>query len=128
MRIEVRGSTVPISEALEEHILRRLDFALRRFADSVDRVIVRLVDLNGPKGGVDKRCRIAARLISPAPAVIVEATDAGAYMAVSLAAARLEERVARALSRQRDWAAPVRNAARRGQRRPQASVDPREPA
>jgi putative sigma-54 modulation protein len=112
MKIEIRGSTVPISEALEEHILRKLDFALRRFADRLDRVVVRLVDLNGPKGGIDKRCRIAARLMSPVPSVIVEATDADAYMAVSQAAARLEERVARTLSKQRDRADPSRHALR----------------
>jgi hypothetical protein len=49
MMIEIRGSTVPLSEALEEHTSRRLTFALRRFADRIERVVVRLIDLNGPK-------------------------------------------------------------------------------
>ncbi|MBX3193073.1 MAG: HPF/RaiA family ribosome-associated protein [Labilithrix sp.] len=104
MKLEVRSSNVPISEALHAHIARRFDFALRRLAGRVDRALVRLVDLNGPKGGPDKRCRIEARL-SSARSVIVEATDADAYVAVSQATARLEERVARALTRQRSRAA-----------------------
>jgi ribosomal subunit interface protein len=99
MKIEVRASNLTVSEALEAHILRKLDFALRRFAAGVDRVVVRLVDLNGPKGGLDKRCRIAAHLSAPAPSVIVEAVDADTYVAVSQAAARLDARVAHARGR-----------------------------
>lgn len=101
MLVEVRGSTVPISEALEEHILRKLDFALRKFADRIERVVVRLADLNGPKGGLDKRCRVEARLFSRSQSLVVEAVDSDAYVAVSQAAARLDERVARTLSKQR---------------------------
>jgi putative sigma-54 modulation protein len=99
MNIEVRASNVQISEALASHIERKIDFALRRFAGRVERVVVRLVDLNGPKGGPDKRCKMAARLSAPAPSVIVEAIDGDAYAAVSQAASRLDERVARTLAR-----------------------------
>lgn len=128
MKIDVRGSTVPISYALEEHIRRRLAFALRRFAGKVERVVVRLVDLNGPKGGPDKRCRISAQLMTHGPTVMVEATSADAYLSVSQAAARLDERVARTLARQRDWTAPSRHALRRWQRQPRAPEAPDESA
>lgn len=131
MKIEVRTANVPVSEALESHILRRLEFALRRFAPRVDRVLVRIVDLNGPKGGPDKRCRIAARLASPAPSVIVEATDSDAYVAVSQAAARLDERVTRALARQREISGGAARAeVRRLHRRHSALAEasPKEPA
>jgi putative sigma-54 modulation protein len=102
MRIEARTSNVPISEALHMHISRKLDFALRRFENRTVRVVLRLVDLNGPKGGPDKRCRVAARL-STGPTVIAEATDADAYVAVTHAAARLHDKIARALGRRRHW-------------------------
>ncbi|HVJ89587.1 MAG TPA: HPF/RaiA family ribosome-associated protein [Labilithrix sp.] len=100
---ELRSSNVPISLALRDHVTRRVDFAIRRFAHRVERVVVRITDLNGPKGGLDKRCRIVARL-SPARSVVVEATDADAYVAVSQAAIRLDERVSRALARCRQRA------------------------
>lgn len=118
MKIEVRGTTFPITGPLEEHITRRVDFALRRFAGQVDRVVVRLADLNGPKGGPDKRCRIAARLTTATPDVIVEATDADAYAAVSLAAARLDERVTRTLSKKHALTPAARAAGRRWHEEP----------
>ncbi len=98
MWIEVRGSNLPISEALEEHVLRRLDLALRRFATRIDRVVVRLAALEAPNRRADRRCRIAAYVWSPPRSIIVEAIDADVYVAVSQAAARLEERVAASAS------------------------------
>jgi ribosome-associated translation inhibitor RaiA len=98
--IELRSWNVPLSDALREHTERRLDFALRRFAHRIERVTVRLVDINGPKGGLDKRCRIVVEL-SPARSLVVEATDSDAYSAVSQAAARADETVARAVTRRR---------------------------
>lgn len=101
MKIEVRASNVPISEPLALHIMKRLDFALRRYAERIDHVIVRLVDLNGPKGGADKRCTLSAQLVSPVEKLIVVATDADAYVAVNQAAARLDSRTTRAIRRSR---------------------------
>ncbi len=98
--IELRSWNVPLSEAMREHVARRLDFALRRFAHRIERITVRLVDINGPKGGVDKRCRIVVQL-SPARKVMVESTDSDAYAAVSQAAIRADETVARAITRRR---------------------------
>lgn len=100
MLIELRTSNVPISEALREHVARRIDFAIRRFGSRVLRIVVRLVDVNGPRGGPDKRCRMIAHL-SPIGSVMVEAMDADAYIATSQAAIRLDERVARALAKTR---------------------------
>lgn len=101
MRVEVRASNIPISEPLALHITKRLDFALRRYAGRIDHVLVRLVDLNGPKGGVDKRCSITAQLASPSEKVLVAAVDSDAYVAVSQATARLDSRISRAIRRVR---------------------------
>ena len=40
---------------------QRLRFALRRLQSRVPLAEVQLSDLNGPKGGLDKRCQIALR-------------------------------------------------------------------
>lgn len=108
--IELRSTNVPISVALREHVTRRLEFVMRRFSQRVRRVVVRIVDVNGPKGGPDKRCRIIARL-EPSRSVSVEATDSDAYAAVSQAALRLDERVARVLAKGRARVVPLKRIA-----------------
>lgn len=100
IRFELRGSNVPVSPALREHVERKLDFAVRRFAHRIDRVVVRLTDVNGPKGGPDKRCRIVAHITAGA-AIVVAGVDHDAYAAVGHAAIRLDEAMARALGRPR---------------------------
>jgi hypothetical protein len=47
---------------LPDHIERRLRFALARFGTRVERVIVFLHDRNGPRGGIDKVCRVLAKV------------------------------------------------------------------
>jgi putative sigma-54 modulation protein len=113
--IDLRSSNLTISEALREHVARRLDFAIQHFAGRIRRVVVRLVDVNGPKGGPDKRCRIIAHL-APTGSVIVEATEGDAYAAASQAASRLDERIARALKRRRPRPASARRAGARTRR------------
>ena len=49
-------------QSLSAHIERRLQFALARFSGRIQRVNVFLQDQNGPRGGVDKTCRIVVRL------------------------------------------------------------------
>jgi putative sigma-54 modulation protein len=101
MKLELRTSNVQTSVPLEAHVAHKLELALRRFSHRVERVLVRLVDVNGPRGGADKRCRMAATLSLGAPSIIVEATHANVYVAVTHAAARLHAQIARVIAKQR---------------------------
>lgn len=98
--LEIRSRNLSLSPALREHVARKVDYAVRRLAHHVDRVVVRIVDVNGPKGGEDKRARVIAHLSGGAD-VVVEATGADAYGAVSRSVARLDEAVARSVERGR---------------------------
>ena len=82
------------NDALQEYIVRRLSFAVRRFHHRIFRVTVRLADVNGPRGGVDSRCSIAADL-SDGRRLFVHATAAWPFAAVTQAAGRLREAVRR---------------------------------
>lgn len=44
--------------ALRELALRRVRFVMRRMTWLVPRVTVQLSDVNGPRGGLDKRCQV----------------------------------------------------------------------
>ena len=101
MRVDIRGQGFSVSEALRAHVERRLHFALGRFGGRVRQATVRLSDLNGPRGGLDKACRIAVRL----PALrdlVVEDADGDLYIAIDRAAERAGRSVGRQLARGRD--------------------------
>ena len=48
----------PEAAQLRELAVRRLQFVLRRLHRLVPRARVRLSDVNGPRGGLDKRCQV----------------------------------------------------------------------
>ncbi|MFN7958786.1 MAG: HPF/RaiA family ribosome-associated protein [Holophagaceae bacterium] len=101
MNIQIRGIGIPPTEALAAHIERRLAFSLSRFAARLERVVVRFSDLNGPKGGCDKVCRVGFTLRGHGPEA-VEARDADLYSAVDQAAVKAGRRVARLLEQARN--------------------------
>jgi ribosome-associated translation inhibitor RaiA len=100
MRIEMRGVKLELGDDLREHVERRLRFALGRLAGRIDRLMVRLSDVNGPRGGTDKTCRISVALI-PRGVVIVEGSGDDEFTLASLAAKRAGRAVRRELERRR---------------------------
>ncbi len=101
MTFDVRGHHLPLSNALKRYAERRLTFALRRFDRSIGPVRVRISDINGPRGGVDKSCQIMLEMV-PTGVVRVEATDSDAYVVIDRAADRLEQTLRRHVWRTRD--------------------------
>ena len=95
MNIEIRTHNLEVSDFVRSHVERRLGFALARFGNRTDRVLVRLSDVNGPhRGGIDKRCQIEVG-VRPAANVRVEDTDADWMTSVDRAADRASRAVAR---------------------------------
>jgi ribosome-associated translation inhibitor RaiA len=86
-----------MTDALENHVHKRLDFTLSRAGRRVRSVDVRLSDINGPRGGIDKRCLIEIRL-DDLPIVVVDDTQADLYTAIDRAATRAGRTVMRRLA------------------------------
>ena len=61
MELSIRTRDVELTDALREQITRRVEFAFDTFEDYIEDAFVYLMDLNGPKGGVDKLCQIIVR-------------------------------------------------------------------
>jgi hypothetical protein len=95
-----RGDETGVTDALRRQIERRAGFALSRFSDELGSVLVRLDDLNGPRGGIDKRCRVQLR----GPDIgelVVEETDAEWTPAIDRTFSLAARSVARALDKAR---------------------------
>jgi ribosomal subunit interface protein len=101
MKIEMQARHFSLSKALRKHIKRRLGFALCAGKEQIQRVLVRLSDTNGPRGGADKSCKI--QLVLPRiPDIVVEDTEANLYAAIDRAANRAGRTLRRRLTRHRD--------------------------
>lgn len=96
MKLDIRGINISVTEVLRKAVERSISFALSRFADRVSRVTVRLEDINGPKGGKDKKCLVTAGLI-PTISIVVEDIDSDLYVAIDRAMDRLGRTVGRRL-------------------------------
>ena len=101
MRIHVRSRGFELTNALRAYAERRLLFALSRFGSRLQSVTLRMDDVNGPRGGADKRCQIVARL-APWGDVRAEELDGDLYAAIDRAADRLDRAVAREMERRRE--------------------------
>lgn len=101
MNIEIRSQGFKISEAMRGYTEHRLHFALRKFAGKLGAVTVRFSDVNGPRGGVDKLCRISVE-VPPSATVAMQAINANLYTAIDRAAVCTERSLARRLRRRRD--------------------------
>ena len=86
-------------ETRHRHRLRIAE-TLARFRDIIRSVAVRLVDINGPRGGIDKRCRIAVAIPGARP-LVVEARGFSTDAAVSAASRQAKKAVARAACRRK---------------------------
>jgi len=98
MQIEIRFRGIESSPRLREHVVRRIEIHLGRFDAALAFVRVRVEDVNGPKGGVDKRCQFELRGRRFGAAIIEERSD-DEWAAVGAAALRAGRTVARLLGR-----------------------------
>lgn len=111
MRLEIRRRGVNVTEKLRDYLKERLRLALGRFGHHIDLVRVYLRDVNGPRGGLDKKCRIVVELRRGRP-VVVTGTGTEASAAITSTASRagfaVRRRLKRWLARRRPLRRPVR--------------------
>ena len=108
MQIDIQTHGFSLTDGLRDHTERRLRFALARVAGRVRRITVRFFDINGPRGGIDKRCRIQV-MLNGFGGVVIEDTETNLYLAIDRAADRIGRNVMRRLARHN--ARPDENAA-----------------
>jgi hypothetical protein len=110
----IRVDGVRLDEHDRAYIRRRLGEKLGKYASSIERVTVRVRDVNGPRGGIDLLCRIKV-VLSGFPSVVVEHQAASLQPALTSALTGVERAVRRTVQRER--MRPIRAVTRRKPRR-----------
>lgn len=94
MTVSIIDRSGELSDKQRDDAERRLLFALSRFHPKIKRVSLVIANVDGPRGSVEKWCRIAVRL-HRGQDVVVSDQDSALPTCVS----RLADRAARAVAR-----------------------------
>ena len=97
MKLQFRSNDFE-GQLWQQRTVDRLGWALRRLHGLVARIKVRLDDINGPAGGVDKRCSVEVLVRGSSP-VAVSATARSWQDSVEAVASRIRQRVVLQLHR-----------------------------
>ena len=106
MEITVRTRGVDWNDDLQTLVERRIDYAVDRHRNRIDRVVICLSDLNGPRGGIDKLCQMTADVRGIGTVLITE-KGADLLEAVSSAAGRLGLRIRTSIECRRRSSGPA---------------------
>ncbi len=98
MQITIQARNFSLTDALRNHAERRLRSALTCCNNQIHRIDMNLSDINGPRGGADKRCHVQVVLVG-LPDVIVEDIEADLYVAIDRATDRAGRTVVRRVER-----------------------------
>jgi ribosome-associated translation inhibitor RaiA len=98
--VAIRARGIEVDDELREYIHQRAGFKLGKYAPQIDRISVRLEDINGPRGGADSRCAVKVAL-SRHESVVVEVVDENHRLAFDHAMDATERAVRRTIERDR---------------------------
>ena len=89
-----------VSRQVGRLIEKQLRARFTRFREKIGTIIVRVGNVNRPKGGVDRRCRLLVRTHGKRE-IVINDRDADLYIAIDRAASRAGRALGRAIGRSR---------------------------
>lgn len=98
MQLDIQTTGFSLTDSLKDYTTRHMQFALNRQDAMILRARVWLADINGPRGGVDKRCQIELKLTGQNN-IVIEDIEADLYLAIDRACSRCMRTLSRQLAR-----------------------------
>ncbi len=98
MNVQITDRKGLLGASLRKLAERRLEFALQRFASRIRSVRLVVDDINGPRGGIDKTCRVTVG-IRGIPVLVISDQDSELAKCLSRVADRLGATVSREVER-----------------------------
>ena len=102
MRMSIQANGFSLTSALRAYTELRLKTALGWASGHMRKLHVSLSDINGPRGGTDKRCKIQVQLAGGRE-VLIEDTETDLYHAIDRAADRADRAVVRRVEHLREF-------------------------
>ncbi len=109
MHFQIQAQNFTLTDGLRHYAAWRLAHDLNHGKGIFSRVVVQLGDVNGPRGGVDKRCAIMVR-IKGAADLFIEDVQSNLYVAIDRASERVGRTFDRRLVRLRQHTGPTHRA------------------
>lgn len=109
MLVNITTRNLVLSDEQRDLIHRRIEFALGRFSARISSVSAVFSDINGPRGGIDKKCQLRISLV-PHGEVIVDDSNTSVEAVVANVADRASNTLARSIERSRDHQVEVERA------------------
>lgn len=100
MIVDIQSRPFSLTSPLRRYVRNKIQSSIEARTDAIQRIDVRLSDINGPHGGIDKRCHIHL-VIPQQAAIVIKDTQENLYIAIDRAIARAREVLDRKLSRKR---------------------------
>lgn len=96
----VRLIGVELDDDEQAYVRRKLGMKLGKFATSIERISIRVADMNGPRGGVGQACRVKV-VLSGLPSVVIERRHTVLHAAIDEALRAAEQAVRKSVHRRR---------------------------
>ncbi len=87
MNIDIQSPDFVITESIKRFVINEAEKHLSAVADHVNKVVIHVRDINGPKGGEDKECKVEL-LMYEMPSIVLKKRSSDAYMAIKKAITR----------------------------------------
>ncbi|WP_257455433.1 ribosome hibernation-promoting factor, HPF/YfiA family [Archangium lipolyticum] len=102
MKVLMRGVHLDLTDSLRDYANQHLVEPIARYIDDeATEIEIAMVDINGPKGGVDQECRVTVRMPGFAGIHITETAET-MFQAIDATRDRLEKTVKRTVEKRRE--------------------------